>query len=271
MAGSDVLVRVGNAKAATPTWNPRIAAVGMAVVASLGTPSILSGSGVAVAGVSATASLGTPTIVVSSNVAPTGFQVTASSGALTFTGADVLVRVGNAVIASPTFTDTSSGSHEETPTGFSVTASLGTPTPSVINGANPIGFQVVGSASGAGVDIDAAVGVDGFGLTAGLGTPSADVVEGNNSVFPSGLESTAGLGTPVVGVAVTPAGFQMESDQGLTNSPFSISGLNWWPRCRMDSWIGPPVGRFGTTVRTRASTWTPLSWSATHRHHRDNR
>jgi len=245
----------------------------------LGTPTILAGAAAAVAGVSATASLGTPTIVVSSNVAPTGYSVTTSVGTVVFgTGQDVLVRVGAAVIASPTYTDLAGGSHQELPTGYSVTASVGTPTPSVINGATPTGFQVLATASGAGADIDATVEVEGTDLgamTASLGTPSVAGVGGDNAVFPTGQAVTASLGTPLVNLGPTPAGYGLTASLGtpsvkadVTVSPTGQAGTTGLGTPTLD--IGSsqqdalvPVAGFGVTVGFggAGTTW-PVTFDA---------
>ncbi len=213
MANGDALIRRGStSKVAAPAYSPRVNVSGMALAAAMGSVTLLSGSGVAPSGQSATVSMGTVAVTASSNVAPTGQSATTDQGTISFTiGADVLVRVGSAAaITAPAFT--SGAAH--TPTGQYVTVSQGTVTPSVINGANPVGMQMVATASGAGCDIDATVGVDGIAMTASQGTANAAGVTGDHVEFPAGQSVTAGQGTVSLAVAPTPTGQSLTASQG---------------------------------------------------------
>jgi hypothetical protein len=254
MANGDALIRVGStSKVAAPAYSPRVNVTGLALAAAMGSVSILSGGGVAVSGRAATVSQGTVAVTASSNVAPTGQSVTASVGVVSFTGlgADLHLRVGStAAITAPSFT--SGAAHS--PTGQSLTVSQGTVTPSVINGANPVGQQMVADASGAGVDIDATVGVDGIAMTASQGTASAAGVGGNNSVFPGGQSLTVSQGTTTF-----PAdGFVYPSGISLT-AQMTAGGVVQYPNA------GPPWTPWmdGSPLVVVTNTQTPTGQSIT--------
>lgn len=224
MANGDALIRVGStSKVAAPAYSPRVNVTGLALAAAMGAVSLLTGGGVTPAGQAATVSMGTVTVTASSNVAPTGQAATSAQGTISFTiGSDVMLRVGSAaVITAPIF----AGGTAHTPTGQSVTVSQGTVTAGVINGANPTGQQMVADASGAGVDIDAEVGVDGIAMTASVGTVSAAGVTGDNGVFPTGQSVTVSQGTVAVDAAyaASPTGQSVTASQGTSTPVASAS------------------------------------------------
>ena len=224
---------------------------------SLGTPTVTGGA-VAVTGRSVTVGLGTPTVAVSSTVVnPTGQQASVSLGSITFVlGADLHLRVGStAVITAPGFV----GGQVVQPTGQSVTTALGSPTASVINGSVPTGLSMILTASGAGSDLDAAVGVDGFGLTASVGTASAAGVTGNNAVFPVGFGLTTSLGTPAfpADAFVYPIANGTNGPPGISLSTLFAQNAPYW-------YLGGPVwGYTPTPVVVVVNTQSPTGQSVT--------
>lgn len=124
---------------------------------------------------------------------------------------DVLIRVGNATIVSPLFTE--SPDVYTSPTGQSVTASLGTPVVSADSSVSPSGYGTTASLGTPTTSADHAATPTGYSVTASLGTPTEAV---DSSVSPTGQSVTASLGTPDVagGASVEPTGFEVTAALG---------------------------------------------------------
>lgn len=242
MANGDALIRVGSTgKVAAPAYSPRANVTGLALAAAMGSVTLLTGGGVAPAGQAATVSMGTVAVTASSVVNPTGQSATTGQGTISFTGlgADLHIRVGSAAaMTAPSFT--SGTAH--TPTGQALTASQGTATAVVINGATPTGQQMVADASGAGVDIDAEVGVDGIAMTASQGTANAAGVGGNNAVFPTGQSVTVSQGT-----VTFPADATVYPIANGTTGPGAITMSSFWALNAPYWWDGGPVWGYSVT------------------------